>query len=45
MILAQIIYLPKTDKVPSWHNPKRNPDDFILHDGVNIHTGSDHRLR
>lgn len=45
--MVPIIYTPNPAKgdIPPWHTPRKNPDDFILIDGVRRHTGgSDHTL-
>lgn len=45
--MVPIIYAPNPARgdIPPWHTPRKNPEDFILIDGVRRHTGgSDHNL-
>jgi hypothetical protein len=41
-----IIWVPNRDKgeIPPGHTPRTNPDEFMLVDGVQLQTGSDHNV-
>jgi hypothetical protein len=40
--LVPILWQPINQDVPGWHTPRTHPDEFIIVDGLRLHTGSDH---
>ena len=44
--MIPIMWVPDPNKgdIPPWQTPRTNPENFILIDGVQLQTGSDHNL-